>query len=344
MSDGDNRFDLEVFVWHLAAHLCGTQAIHQRAERQRGFRLYWRSSLLHEDRASGTETERCAFVDATFEFAWDNEKDIDDETPVIQMHWGSLWLEAASPPPATYYTGQTVTKQNLNNHFKAFDIDLDDTPAAVLAKNMAQALQGLSSPSSQEASSTSGYSPSSISLFYADFERSAPLEVVPAAAAAAAAAAGGGGAAAAAAAATEMHSSPVDEALLRMLLLQHSSAPQLTPPIVTQENLAKLSYYLENEWKPRVCRCNTNLVTETLTAVAPAAAEAARPPQQAAVANTGSSNPNEHEKAQSKTNKVAGAPQKPVSFKPKSRQHGTSQIGGSRKKKKKGGGMAGLYG
>jgi len=344
MNSSDETFSLETFTWHLAAHLCGAQALHQHPQDPSGFRLYWRSSPLLCPNSSGSsggtknsETKKsCAFVDATFEFAcWNKEEEEeepnDETTPLIRMHWGSLWLlepNSTSATGASYYTGQAVTVQDLDHHFAAFAIDLDSTPAAVLAKQMAKALQGLSSSSVQEERISN--SSLSISLFYADFQQSAPLELVPAAPVE-----------------TRPHScSPVDKALLQMLLLQHSSLARqqsTRPDEVTEQDLAQLSNYIENEWKPLFRRrsCPSEPETQTTTA----AATASPPPPAASLDETD----NNAKTDSAKKKKVpGGASRKPVSFQPKGRQHGTAQIGGHRKKQKKNynkeGGMAGLFG
>ena len=113
---------------------------------------------------------------------------------------------------------------------------------------------------------------------------------------------------------------------------------------MTEQDLAQLSNYIENEWKPLFLRRSRQSEPETKTTAA-----TPLPPAAESLDGTDNNNPKTDSAKKKKVpGGAAAASRKPVSFQPKGRQHGTAQIGGHRKKQKKNnkkeGGMAGLYG
>jgi len=262
MDADEQLFDLEAFVWHLAAHLCGVQAIREK----KSFRLKWRSPILLVEAAADSmsasgDEERCAFVDAIFEFAWkhgdeaektkDPEEDSVTNRPLIQMHWGSLWIQPGGG--ARYYTTKSLSIQDLTEHFAAPPLHCDlETGAVMLAKQMAVALQNLSPASAaqeKDKDASNAVSTSlSILLSYPEIsETMAPLKIAN----------------------SGSNSSPVDESLLDSMLLFPSHQPAPPPG---EEDLGKLATYMEKEWRPSVCESNSGPTKNRNTAPVSAAA------------------------------------------------------------------------
>lgn len=153
---------------HLAAHLFGADTLQTQAAAaatNHGFRLYWRSPLLTRQKDSNanessytSEVEAApglVFIDVMFEFACQeedtttvphNESNAKDDggtadERMIRMRLASLWKQ---PDGALYRTGKPVTVAELERHFGTISVDTSSTPAPVLAKSMASALQKFS--------------------------------------------------------------------------------------------------------------------------------------------------------------------------------------------------------
>jgi hypothetical protein len=155
--------DLELFAVHLAIHLCGADPIRQRVSENQNteFQLYWRSPLLQKGstdiggRANGAR--RLLFIDVTFDFGErldGTARDCDTpEDSLIGYRFGSLWKNEASSDDiatdaaAVYYTGAPIQVAELEQHFLDASIDEASTPAPILAKSLALALQGLTATS-----------------------------------------------------------------------------------------------------------------------------------------------------------------------------------------------------
>ena len=141
-----SSFDFDSFVVHLAVYLLQNLP-------QRDATLYWSSRRLLE--SMEVSEERCLFVDAIFEG--------------VSVQFGSLWVRPDGS--ATYSQTAPFTMEDLQAHFGG-RIDVDSTPAPVLAKAMANALKELGPKASE---STQGEE--SIPLFYADLQESASLVI-----------------------------------------------------------------------------------------------------------------------------------------------------------------------
>ena len=272
-TDDDQIFDfLEVFVWHLAAHLCGAQVLlrelrtasekHRQTHQHHTSRLYWRSTSLLEDEADTSaqtdadtgqwnKEQRCAFVDAIFEFGLTKppEIPIDEDAhtvavsssgtdaPFIRMRWGSLWLQSSEQKSSVgrYFAGKPVTLLDLEAHFDGgpLKLDLKSNKASVLALQMAECLKSLKP--------VKGWTDKSLTipLRYDQIskEKLVPLQVAD----------------------LYAPSDPIDPCLLDMILLQHSFASTTQSNssksivVTSKEGLAELTNYIENEWKPIVC-------------------------------------------------------------------------------------------